>query len=489
MALQTSLNLRPGQILPHGFAQTLESTQSYPHPFLHPDYPQPDSDWHCDWVYPQQKSNRNHSRHVNDSTQAGPPTSESRSLLERPIHPQKAPLVLHSEGSLYDFPTMASASSSTDMPQTRQRTPSPTAATDNSDEDDTGFAIGMALMSVGQNNSDTAADSATFVGIGGESNSPVPIKIGLHEPTGTNEDSPPPYAPDFLQTSTSQIAGSLLSEQEPTSVGWNHMEESWDTPSDMPQFRPFSDQVHSSYFVANSDPASPTSLSRHTSWHPWPSQVTPPQPYARFNVQPPPPPQQYVDASNSGLNRSPTYTLGFSGSSPDRRIPVPASLKSIDRTRSHSGLRGRESDKRSVQQSVMTNSNVSGRSQGGNPRRNRYLPKHLVMPAPLQPMMQNQVTTQQVRFDSQVNVIYPLAQAPSSFHAKVSTSNTQRHRAQEIPIAQSNGKLCKRSSLFGRIKESPQPPVTAESFSANIVTAHRHARGAEKVHRKVLKKK
>jgi len=108
------------------------------------------------------------------------------------------------------------------------------------------------------------------------------------------------------------------------------------------------------------------------------------------------------------------------------------------------------------------------------------------MPAPLQPMIQNQATMQQVRFDPQVNVISPLAQAPSPFHAKASTSNLQLHQAQE---AQSNGKLRKRSSLFGRIKEPPQPPVTTVSFSANIVPTDRHARGVEKVHKKVLNKK
>jgi len=105
------------------------------------------------------------------------------------------------------------------------------------------------------------------------------------------------------------------------------------------------------------------------------------------------------------------------------------------------------------------------------------------MPAPLQPMLQNQATMQQVRFDPQVNVICPLAQAPSPFHAKASTSNLQ------LQETQSNGKLRKRSSLFGRIKEPPQPPVTTVSFSANIVPTDRHARGVEKVHKKVLNKK
>jgi len=108
------------------------------------------------------------------------------------------------------------------------------------------------------------------------------------------------------------------------------------------------------------------------------------------------------------------------------------------------------------------------------------------MPAPLQPMIQNQATMQQVRFDPQVNVICSLAQAPSPFHAKTSTSNPQLHQAQET---QSNGKLRKRSSLFGRTKEPPQPPVTTVSFSANIVPTDRHARGVEKVHKKVLNKK
>ena len=48
--------------------------------------------------------------------QSGLPTSESRRLEERPVYPQKAPLVLlHSEASLHNLPTMASTSSSTDV--------------------------------------------------------------------------------------------------------------------------------------------------------------------------------------------------------------------------------------------------------------------------------------------------------------------------------------------------------------------------------------
>ena len=472
MALQTPLNLRPGQILLHGFVQP---TQSDPHPSLHPGYPQPDPDWHRD---PQQQPvmNHDHSQYI----QSGLPTSEPRRLVERPVYPQKAPLVLHSETSLHNLPTMASASSSTDIPPTRPKTPSLSA--DKDDKDDTGFAIGMAMMSFGQNNLDTTADSATFVGIGGELNSPVPIKIGLHEPADPNEDNPPPYASDFP---TDSIVGSLLFEHRPRKlppVDWNHME---DSLSVMPQFQSFPDQVHSSQFVPDPDPVPSASLSRHTHWHPQPSQVIHPQSCVRSNrrdIQPSPP-HQNVIASNPGLNRSSTYTPGFSGSSTTHHIPVPTSLKPISGTLLPSSLRDKESDNRSVQQSVITNSNVSSRSQEGNPRKNRYLPKHLVMPAPLQPMLQNQATMQQVRFDPQVNVICPLAQAPSPFHAKASTSNLQ------LQETQSNGKLRKRSSLFGRIKEPPQPPVTTVSFSANIVPTDRHARGVEKVHKKVLNKK
>lgn len=474
MALQTPLNLRPGQILLHGFAQP---NQLDPHPSLHPDYPQPDSDWHRD---PQQQPvmNHGHSQYI----QSGLPTSESRRLVERPVYPQKAPLVLHSEASLRNLPTMASASSSTDILPARPKTPSLSA--DNLDKDDTGFTIGMAMMSFGQNNLDTTTGSATFVGVGGEPNSPVPIKIGPHEPADPNEDNPPPYASDFP---TDSIVGSLLFEHRPRElppIDWNHME---DSLSVMPQFQSFPDQAHSSQFVPDPDPA-PASSSRHTYWHPQHSQVIHPQPYVRPNrrdVQPSTP-QQNVVISNPGLNRSSTYTPGFSGSSTNHHIPAPASLKPISGTLLPSSLRDKESDNRSVQQSVITNSNVSSRSQAGNPRKNRYLPKHLVMPAPLQPMIQNQATMQQVRFDPQVNVICSLAQAPSPFHAKTSTSNPQLHQAQET---QSNGKLRKRSSLFGRTKEPPQPPVTTVSFSANIVPTDRHARGVEKVHKKVLNKK
>lgn len=468
MALQTSLNLRPGQILLHGFVQ---STQLYPHPPSHPDHQH----------NPQQQPvmNHNHSQYI----QSGLPTSESRRLVERPVCPQKASLVLHSEASLRNLSTMASVSSSTDIPPTRLKTPS--LSTDNSDKGDTGFAIGMAMMSFGQNNLDTTTDSVTFVGIGGEPNSPVPIKIGLHELADTNEDNPPPYVSDFPTTSTSQIVGSLLFEhrsQELPSVDWNHME---DSPSAIPQLQSFPDQVHSSQFVPDPDPAFPASLSRHTYCHLQPSQIIYPQSCVRSNVQPSPLKQNVV-VSNPGLHRSSTYTQGFSGSSTNHYIPVTASPKSVSGTLLPSSSCVKESDNRSVQQSVITNTNVSSRSQAGNPRRNRYLPKHLVMPAPLQPMIQNQAIMQQVRFDPQVNVICPLAQAPSPFHAKASTSNPQLHRAQE---AQFNGKLRKRPSLFGRIKESPPSPVTTVSFSANIVPSDKRARGIEKVHKKVLNKK
>jgi hypothetical protein len=97
--------------------------------------------------------------------------------------------------------------------------------------------------------------------------------------------------------------------------------------------------------------------------------------------------------------------------------------------------------------------------------------------------------TPQVRFDPQSNIVY--SRDPSPPKPKRSSTFTPS-RAQEIPMALSNGKLRKRVSLIEGMTPSEEPsppPVAAVSFSASVVTADRTSRGAEKTHRKVLSKR
>ncbi|KAF5352782.1 hypothetical protein D9756_006041 [Leucocoprinus leucothites] len=510
MALQMSLNLRPGQILPREGGSYPEPTQPYPHPYPHPypqSQPEPYPSMHHAQPQPKRESSRHHNHHTRHAhPEPSPPIPEYRSPLDHPAYTQKVPSVLRTDGSLRNFPMMASASSLTESPPTRQRTPSPIATANNSNADgDAGLAIGMALMGTGHNLSHVTSDAATAVGTESEQSSPVPIKIVLREPTEVDEPNPPPYAPDPPQSSILQMESLIRHEsrsQEPTLAEGSHMGKLWNTPSDMPQPQPFAGQVSSPQFVPVPTPAPTASTSRHASWHPQPAQAFLSQSYVGprqhdiHHLQLTPSQQL---AANPSLSRSSTYHPGFSGPSTDRQT-LAASLKSDGRSQAYSSsasLRDRESDTRSVQQSIMTTSNTSNRSYGENPRRNRYLPKRLVMPAPLQPTMQNQAMpmTHQVRFEPQANVIYAPPQVPSppkGFAKRSSTFTPQPPRAQEIPITHSNGKLRKRSSLFGGMessKQPPQPPVAAVSFSANIVSADKHARGVEKPHKKVLSKR
>ncbi|KXN86777.1 hypothetical protein AN958_09658 [Leucoagaricus sp. SymC.cos] len=474
MALQKgSLNLKPGQILPH----------------RHHDH---------------------HPRHAHPKPDVS--AHEPRTSLERPAHTQKVPSVLRAD-SLGNYPASASvsASSLTDSPPTQRRTPSPAAATACSDEaGDAGLAIGLALMGNGQNDSSATSDSVTVVGI--EADSPTPIKIVLKEPTEVDEPSPPPYQPDPPQASTSRVDIPVVNDYwspEPMVVEGNHLGPVWESPSNMHQQLP--PQMPMPQFTPTPVPIpasqSSSSLSRHASWQAQPVQVS-----SQLNSRPsrqeiyslqPPPRQQPVN--NSGLSRSSTYAPGFSGPQSDR-LMLASSLKAgtgVPPSSSSLSLRDRESDVRSVQQSIMTTSNASNRSYGENPPRNRYLPKRLVMPAPLQPTMQNQAaTTHQVRFDPQANpIISNYSRDPSPPKSRRSSLAPQAPRAQEISMVQSNGKLRKGISLIGGLKSSkegkeqtqPPPPaplpVSSVSFSANIVSADRHARGAEKVHKKVLSKR
>lgn len=398
-------------------------------------------------------------------------------------------------GSLGKYPGM-DAVSLTDSKPTRRRTPSPTAATTHSGEDDdAGLAIGMALMGAGQNDSHASSDTgATVVASETDSSPRSSVKIVLREPT--DEPSPPSSVHNQPSSSPSrtQVPHEYRS-QEPAMMQNHHRGEAWDAPpASMTHPEPIPQGPMSQFVPA---PAPVPSPSRHTSWHLHPGQAPPPQQYSRssrheiYSLQPQPL-QQRVAPVNPGLSRSSTYALGSSGPYTDRSM-LASSLKAGGGTPPSSStpsLRDRESDTRSVQQSIMTTSNASSRSQGGeNPRRNRYLPKRLVMPAPLQPTLQNQATTHQIRFDPQANAVYPRNPSPP----KVKPSSlAPPPRAQDIPMAPSNGKLRKRISLIGGLKpskEPPAPPVAAVSFSANIVSADRNARGAERAHKKVLSKR
>lgn len=409
--------------------------------------------------------------------------------------------------SLSNHPGTEPINSLTDPPPKRSRTPSPIAATTHSDDDDSdaGLAIGMALMGAGHNSSHTNDASATVTN--SEVGSSPNIKFMLREPSDVDEPSPPPYMFEQPDPSPSRVQQHVDVNRSlgPAAGVNNYREEVWEEPPvNIPQ-QPFPtrEPMLRPAPVPVPVPVHTPPLSRHTSWHPQPPQPPPPQIYSRpsrqeiQSLQPQPLPQQrIVTANNPGLSRSSTYAPGSSGSYPDRSA-LASLLKAGGGTppsSTPSSLHDRESDARSVQQSIMTTSNASGassRSQGGeNPRRNRYLPKRLVMPTPLQPAIQNQVATHQVRFDPQANSVY--SRDPSPSKGKRSSLVPQQSRAQDIPMAPSNGKLRKRVSLIGGLKTSTKeqaPPVAAVSFSANIVTADRTARGVEKPHKKVLSKR
>ncbi|KAF9448176.1 hypothetical protein P691DRAFT_65727 [Macrolepiota fuliginosa MF-IS2] len=485
IALQKgTLGLKPGQILLRDSATNPETPYAYPHPHSSQLQPQP---------------SRHHDHHIRHAyPQPGAPMHDPRTLLERPMPTQMGPSAPQ-RGSPGNYSDM-DAVPPIDPTHTRRRTPSPTAATTHSDEDDdAGLAIGMALMGGNQNHSHASTDTTTTVVASDSDSSPRHSvqKILLREPT--DEPSPPYTAHDNHNASPSRTH--VLHDyrpQGPAVMQNNYRGEVWETPPiTMPRPGPIPPQEPIPQFVPVPAPIPTPSQSRHASWHPQPAQ-SPPQQYSRPSRQDiysfqPQPSQQRVVPANPGLSRSSTYAPGSLNPYADRSA-LATSLKAGGGTPPSSStpsLRGRETDTRSVQQSVMTMSNASSRSQGGeNPRRNRFLPKRLIMPAPLQPALQNQATIHQVRFDPQANSVYA-PRDPSPPKIKHS-SLAPPPRAQDIHMAPSNGKLRKRMSLVGGMKSSKEPsapPVAAVSFSANIVSADRHARGAERVQKKVLSKR
>lgn len=486
--------------MPHDYTPRDEAPHRHPHPHSQTHTHHNRHDDH----YNQAQSQP--SRHHHTHAQPGAATHEPRRSLERHVPTQMAPSVPQ-PGPLGNYPGIDNPPPSNPT-HSRQRTPSPSAATTHSDEDDAGLAIGMALMAGGQDNSYTASNSTTTaISSSSETNSSPRSSIVKIIPSDYSSDgpSPPPSFHELPEPSSSRTepephrANERRSQGRPPSGQYQRE----DVPEAPITREPVREPIPQQEFTVqpNQTPVSdlPHPHPYHPSQHPQPPQSLSPYQYLRpprqeiYSLQPQLT-QQHPTPVNPGLSRSSTYAPSSSGQYNDR-VALASTLKTSGGTPpsfSTLSLRGRDSDNRSVQQSLMTMSNTSSRSQGGeNPRRHRYIPKHLIMPTPLQPTMQNQAMPQRVQFVPQTNPVYS-SREPSQSKAKHVSLPPGATRAQNIPMAPANGKLRKRISLMTAIKSSPKevpPPVAAVSFSANIVSADKAARGSEKANRKVLNKR
>lgn len=473
MALKKgTLNLKPGQVLPRKLIPRAEISH-YP-------YPQPDSPPQRDRHYDH------HPRHTH--AQSGKPIRDGRPPLE-----QSGPIPRFSSVPEANLSRTRPSSSITDSPSNNQgQTPSPTPTFIQYENQDSGFAIGMAMVSADENISHpTNGTTITENNPESGSSTNMPTKNVVNEPSIDGKThSPPPYTfepPNLLSNETRYMRTD--DSHTPGAAATKPSERGQFVHMPQPSF-PETTQLLPRM-------PSTSSLSRSGTWHPQAVQIPPPPPHSdpsRREVHSlgPPPLQERITPADPRLHRASTYALNSSGARTDR-LALASSLQrdeSVLRSSGSPGLRDRESDARSVQQSNVTMSNASrmtGSSQAREDyRRNRYLPKQLVMPTPLQPALQNQAAVQQARFDPRAGPVHARDSSPSKRRSTLVTSPIPR--AEDIPVAASGGKLRKRMSLLGGKKEQASP-VAAVSFLANIVTSDKNDRGAEKPRKNVLNKR
>lgn len=350
--------------------------------------------------------------------------------------------------------------------------PSPTPTVIQYDNQDSGFAIGIAMISPDENTLHPT-NVTTIVEHSSETNSST-SRAALKKPSiDKSKPSPPPYSfePPYP----------LSNETRYTRTDESHTQGVVTGPSNRGQ----AFNIHENTQLPARMPST-SSLPRSGISQPQPIQMSP-QPHSgpsrrEVHSLEPPPLQERATPPDPRLHRASTYALGPSGTHTDRSVFA----SSLQRGESIP----RSSDARSVQQSLVTTSNASrmtGSSQTREDyRRNPYLPKHLVMPTPLQPALQSQAAVERIRLDPRASPIHPRDSSPSKRRSTLVTSPIPR--AENIPVAPSGGKLRKRMSLLGGKKEQASP-VAAVSFLANIVTSDKNDSGAEKQRKNVLNKR
>lgn len=304
--------------------------------------------------------------------------------------------------------------------------------------------------------------------------SPSTSGIALNRPPiEGSRPSPPPY--------TFEPPKPLSNETRNMRTGEDHIQGVATGPSNRGQ----ASNMHETTQLPTRMPSA-ASLSRSGTWQPQSVQRPPLQPHPdsskREVLLEPPPMQERVTPPDPRLHRASTYALSSPAAHSNRSL-LASSLQRGENI-------PRSSDARSVQQSIVTTSNgsrMTGSSQGREDyRRNRYLPKHLVMPTPLQPALQNRAVVEQGRLDPWAGPAHSLDPSLSKRRSALVTSPIPR--AESIPVAPSGGKLRKRMSILGEKKEQASS-VAAVSFLANIVTSDKNGSRVEKQRRNVLNKK